>query len=401
MTGAAPLAALALLSWGAGVSASAAADRQFQYSAGLEESYLSDVFRTGGDDVPGDYVTTASLSSTWSARTPRSTTQLQYTPEYLMYAQFSDLSHLEHTERASWSLNTGPRSTLRIGQGFALGEEQRGFLDFSEGTGEAIQPRSERWVADLAPSYSVSLSRRVNLDLRGAYRLSRYEADELVDSDQAGVEIAPTVQVGRVSRVGGALSVDSYEFHSAVDLGPRIDSFARLEALWSVSNGRGLNGSVSAGMFRASGPGLGSATEPSYRVSVGYQALGNQMVVFYNKGYSVNPRAARVLGTETGSLLLSRQWRSGLRTSARGSYLLEETFEGTEEVTGSRDGYGVDLDVAYTWKSGLGLGARYSRLKQERIDGDDLDYTTASVSLLYQPAYRAAGAAVPQGRPQS
>lgn len=394
------IVALVLLSWGGGTSPSAALDAEFWYSAALEESRLSDVFRTGGEGQ-GDYVTRASVTSGWSARTARSTLSIEYTPAYFEYARLSELNHLEHAERTRWSFDLGPRSMFRLGQAFVAGEEQRGLLDVSEEKGEVIQERGRRWVADLTPGYSVALSRRVSLDVGGAYRLSRYEREDLVDSDQVGARIAPTVQVGRASRIGGILSGDSFEFGSGVEVGGRYESFVRLEALWSRSNGRGLDGSVSAGVFRGSGSGLDTAVEPSLRLGLSYQAAGNQVAVSYDLGYSTNPQAARVLRTRSGSLQVGRQWRSGLRTNARAGYLQQDPLEESQDDAGRLDGYGLDLDVAYTWKNGVGLGVRYSRLSQDRLDASDLDYATSTVSLRYQPVRGAERSAAPRERPGS
>jgi hypothetical protein len=417
----------------------------FQYGAVLREGYSQDVFREGAGSFD-DYVTSARLDGQWALRTQRSATALRYIPEYYAYNQFTDLNHLDHRLQSNWQFTPTRRSTVGVRENFVYSTRQIGFSELVDEQGVPIVPHGRRTMLDLVPFWDFDPTAAWKIETAVTLRSHQFRSEELVDSQQAGIGVTASTQIGGGQRLGGRFHHDRFWFEESrlVLVEPTVpltasavmvvipsdeegdedepppsekkppflpppppppapepdpvadptftpiareggDQFTSFEMLWS-REGMGLfNWNAALGFFRGTQDGRPTGAAPTFSFDLGWVLRQGQMKAGYESGYADTGGLGGISRSRTAELVYLRRWGRPWQLYARGFYLSRGAIAGTIFGDTLR-GYSADVELSYHWMNGLGLVFNHSAVTQDR-GGDSIRFQEAAVSLSFTRKY--------------
>jgi hypothetical protein len=390
------LVIVAMVSTGSAASATS----EFTYQAGLSEIYSQDILRDGSDR-PG-YITDAAFTANLMFRSPRSSTTFSYVPEYLMYSDYGlgtepgqvplDLGSADHLDQrlsGLWELHAGSRSDVSLREGYSNLTRRFGFQDLSGSGGGASEPitgltRLLAW--DLEPHWELRSSPAATVFLDGLYRAARYSSEDLVDSDQFGLQWGMNGRVGRAQALGGQIRADAFNYwQDSGPVSPVYNRFVNAQATWTRAIPLRSSIRVAAGVYRGTGEEVDLVAGPTLDLSADWRWRRTSLFVSGGIGYSsggglsTTDRSRHVEGGWGAA------WGEGYQASVNLSYIRREAIGNLEVASPPLYGRFATASFARVWRSGLGLKAGLSALRQDQTGGTALNYGEVSLGLVYAP----------------
>jgi hypothetical protein len=364
-----------------------AAEADFHYQAGLNETYSQDVFRDGSnqDDFISDVVATANLL----VKSPRSEATFSYLPEYLLYKRYDTLNHFDQRFLGSWSVHPGARSEFSLREGFSNTTRRVGFQDLAGAGASGSQPvtgitRLLAW--DVEPHWSLKTGPNGAISAGALYRSERYDAPELVDSDHFGANWGMDGPVGRYQRLGGQVRVDAYQYSlDEGSFGPAYDRFINGQGTWSLKEGEQTTLSVAAGVYRGSGKDLDPVTGPTFDLTGNWRWRRSFLSASLDSGYSTGGGLSTTDRSYQAAASWTAQWGHGSQIAIAGDYIRREPIGETTGPTTPLYGRSGSLWLSHTWLTGMGVRMGVTTLRQDQTGSNGLSYGEATFGLTYSP----------------
>jgi len=364
-----------------------AAEAEFHYQAGLNETYSGDVFRDGSDqdDFISDLVATANLL----VKSPRSEATFSYVPEYLLYDRFDTLNHFDQRYIGSWIVHPGARSEFSLRQGFSNTTRRVGFQDLAGAGASGSEPvtgitRLLAW--DLEPHWSLKTGPNGAVSAGALYRAARYSEPDLIDSDQFGLNWGMDGPVGRYQRLGGQVRLDAYQYWlDEGTLGPVYDRFINGQGTWLLKEAEQTSLWIAAGVFRGSGKDLDPVTGPTFDLTGTWHWRRSFLSASLDSGYSSGGGISTTDRSYQAAAAWTAQWGRGCQLAISGSYIRREPIGDTTGPTTPLYGRSGSFWLSRSWLNGVGIRFGLTALRQEQTGENGLSYGEATLGLTYSP----------------
>jgi len=382
-------AAIGVVLAATGGGAATAAEHEFGYEPAASVRYTENVYRDA-TQVEADTISTLGVALQWAARTPRSTTRLEYLPEMQDYAALDQFDHVDHRLTAGWEMTPGRRSVVGVTQTAESTYRQPEPLEIGD-TLDPVAPLSRRTIVYLRPYWRFQPDRDWVLETRTTHKAEEYEAAGLVDSIRNGVEFSARFQPALGIGLGARTRFEQVEFgeSDSPETARDRERYLLVEALLSGSGERRFGWQASVGAYRRQVEGVDQGTEPSGRLEVYWRGQRLGFNLDYGTGISgsggLGGSARRDWAAAAMNLRAGRAWDIGARYTDYSNTTFDDPLSPIETIDGRRG----DLSVSYRWQDGVSVSLEGRSVHQQQDEGIPLDYSELILILGFNG--RAAG----------
>lgn len=368
-----------------------AAESEFGYSASVSETYNGDVFRFGISQEPQtDFITAFSVPMSVAWRTPRSRSSVNYSPDYIKYATFTELDSLNHRLSGAWNMTPGHHSAVGVRVGYANTNQQAGFQSFSSVGGNPSDPilqLTRRITWDVSPYHRIDIGRRWSMQTRALYRSMQFSDPTLSDGATAALILSADARMRGHRRLGGVVRY-GWNFFSKNSLTTMTrkpqDRVLNIEATWSQQEGTVFRWATALGFFRVIGDNRPITGAPTLRSSATWKLVRSAIQAGYGLGFSTVAGSVGTSRSETAYFVFSRSSGVGFTWSAAADYIRFKSL-GNATFVRYLDGYSLTVRAAYKWPTRWGLVFDARHLEQEQTNGRSLNYILATIGVTFTP----------------
>ena len=325
--------------------------------------------------VEADTISSLGVALQWLARTPRSSTRLEYLPEMQDYAALGQYDHVDHRLTAGWEMTPGRRSVFGVAQTAESTYRQPEPLEAGD-TIDPIAPLSRRTVVYLRPYWRFQPDRDWVIETRTTHRSDEFEDPGLVDSIRNAVEFSARFRPALGIGLGARTRFEQAEFGetNAPESARERERYLVMEALLSGPGERRFGWEASIGAYRRQADGVDQGTEPSGRLEVYWRGQRLSYNLDYGTGLSgsggLGASARRDWTTAAMNIRAGRAWDIRARYTDYSNTTFNDPLSPIERI----DGRQGDLSLSYRWRDGVSVSLQGRGVRQQQDDETPLEY---------------------------